>query len=110
LENLALDRPPLVIRHAAPELIERNGSPITTYSDTYSFALLILECITEVHPFSDIPRDATVIHLRIGKKQSPNRPDGIPDDVWGLMNRRWDTEPELRPSMDEVHRFFLDLA
>ncbi|KAF9783715.1 hypothetical protein BJ322DRAFT_1109564 [Thelephora terrestris] len=101
LENLALDRPPLVIRHAAPELIERNGSHITTYSDTYSFALLILECITEVHPFSDIPRDATVIHSRIGKKQSPNRPDGIPDDVWGLMNRCWDAEPELRPSMDE---------
>jgi serine/threonine protein kinase len=99
------------VRYAAPELIEYNNFSIaTTHSDTYSFALLILECITEVHPFSDIPRDATVIHSIISKKQSPNRPDGIPDDVWGLMNRCWVTEPELRPSMDQVHRFFLDLA
>jgi len=97
------------VRYAAPELIEHNDFRATTYSDTYSFALLILECITEAPPFSNIPRDAKVIHARISKRQSPLRPDGehrIPDDLWGLMSRCWSFVPEPRPPMEEVHRFF----
>ena len=97
------------VRYAAPELIEHNDFRATTYSDTYSFALLILECITEAAPFSNIPRDAKVIHARISKRQSPLRPGRehhIPDDLWGLMERCWSFEPEPRPPMEEVHRFF----
>ncbi|KAF9782374.1 kinase-like domain-containing protein [Thelephora terrestris] len=100
------------VRYAAPELIKHNNFHTTTHSDTYSFALLILECITEAPPFSKIPRDAAVAHARIHKEQCPPRPVGqrIPDDLWDLMNRCWSIKPEMRPPMDHVHRFFLDRA
>lgn len=103
-----------IVRYAAPEVIENNNVSATTYSDTYSFAMLILECITEEVPFSNIIRDAAVIHARISKKQCPPRPEGpdgknrVSDELWDLMKRCWSVKPEQRPTMEQVHRFFLD--
>jgi son of sevenless-like protein len=103
-----------VVRYAAPEVIEMNNVFATTQSDTYSFAMLILECITEEVPFSNITRDAAVIHARISKKQVPSRPDGqegknrVTDLLWDLMKRCWSVKPEERPTMETVHNFFLN--
>jgi hypothetical protein len=100
-----------MVRYAAPEVIENGDVFVTAQSDTYSFAMLILECITELPPFSYIARDAAVIHTRITKKQSPLRPEGeegIWDELWDLMNRCWIVKPEQRPTMDQVHIFFFD--
>jgi serine/threonine protein kinase len=105
-----------VVRYAAPELIENNDFSATTHSDTYSFAMLILECITENVPFSNITRDAAVIHARISKRQCPPRPDGpeernrVSDGLWDLMKRCWSVKPEIRPTMEHVQRFFLEQA
>lgn len=102
-----------IVRYAAPELIETNDAPATTHSDTYSFALLVLECITEEKPFSHISRDAAVLHARIQKRQLPPRPDGqdekkrISDDLWKLMTECWDPSPEGRPSMGTVQNFLI---
>ena len=101
-----------IVRYAAPELIETNNFSATKESDTYSFAMLIVECITEDIPFSNISRDAAVIHARINKKQNPPRPDGwegkksVSDGLWELMNRCWSLKPNQRPSMELVHSFF----
>ena len=97
------------VRYAAPELIEHDDFPATMFSDTYSFALLILECITQARPFSNLDREAEIIHERINKKKSPPRPDGkhhIPDDLWDIMEKCWTFVPEPRPPMEAVHRFF----
>jgi hypothetical protein len=100
------------VRYSAPELIENQNVPATTHSDTYSFAMLVLECITEAVPFSNIVRDAAVIHTRIGKRQCPPRPDGqdpknrVSDGLWDLMIRCWAVQPDLRPTMEHVHSFF----
>ena len=102
--------PAVDVRYAAPEVIIHNDFPATMSSDTYSFALLILECVTQTPPLSNLYRNAEIIHERIGKKKSPPRPDGkhhIPDDLWDLMERCWSFVPEPRPPMEEVHRFFL---
>lgn len=102
-----------VVRYAAPELIENTNAPATKDSDTYSFAMLILECITEETPFHNLPRDAAVIHARISKRQFPPRPDGpdqrnrISEDLWELMIRCWAFIPDQRPAMEQVHNFFL---
>ena len=101
------------VRHAAPELIKDPQFRPTTRCDTYSFAMLILECITEQMPFSNISREAKVIHAKISKNQRPPRPDGnlhISNELWELMNLCWSAEPGERPPMDHVHRFFLDQA
>lgn len=104
------------VRYSAPELLESNNVPPTTHSDTYSFAMLIFECIAEEVPFSNITRDAAIIHARIGKKQNPPRPDGldpknrVSDGLWDLMTRCWSIKQDQRPTMDEVHSFFLHEA
>ena len=101
------------VRYSAPELIESNNVSATTHSDAYSFAMLILECITEEVPFSNLSRDAAVIHARISKRQCPPRPDGrdgknrVSDDLWELMMRCWTVRPDQRPTMEQVHSFFL---
>jgi hypothetical protein len=75
--------------------------------------MLILECYTEDVPFSNITRDAKVVHTKIIKKQLPPRPkeedgkDTISDDLWGLMKHCWSLNPVQRPTMEKVHIFFL---
>ena len=104
-----------IVRYAAPELIETNNFSATMQSDTYSFAMLIVECITEDVPFSNIARDAAVIHARINKRQNPPRPDRpegkkyVSDGLWELMNRCWSHKPDQRPPMEHVHGFFKEL-
>lgn len=99
-------------RYSAPELLENSNSHATNASDAYSFALLILECITEMIPFHEFSRDAAVIHARISKRQMLSRPGGrdpgktVSDDLWSLMNRCWSAEPDRRPTMEAVHSFF----
>jgi len=101
------------VRYSAPGLIRDSNNSATIHSDTYSFAMLILECITEEVPFPNLSRDAAVIHARISKEQCPPRPDGqdpkkrVSDGLWELMMRCWSTEPDRRPSMEQVYRFFL---
>ena len=106
-----------VVRYSAIELIEGGSVPATMHSDTYSFAMLILECITEEVPFSSLSRDAAVIHARVAKRQSPPRPgiqnpedpkNSVSDGLWDLMMRCWSIKPEDRPTMEYVHSFFAD--
>ena len=98
------------VRYSAPELLEYNNVTPTTYADTYSFAMLILECTTEEVPFPNLSSEAAVIHARITKKQSPNRPDGknsVSDGLWDFMVQCWAEKPDHRPTMEQVHTFFL---
>ena len=102
-----------VVRYWAPELIDNSNVAASTSSDTYSFAMLVLECVTEKVPFSGLIRDAAVVHARITKKQSPPRPDGpdpknrVSDDLWDLMMHCWAVKYDCRPTMEQVHSFFL---
>ena len=101
------------VRYWAPELIERNDGSATTESDTFSFAMMILECITEEQPFSRISRNAAVIYARLTQRENPPRPGGQDlrkridsDDLWNLMTGCWSYEPDRRPTMGDVHSFF----
>ena len=102
-----------VVRYSAPELIENHNVRGTKNSDTFSFAMLILECFTEKIPFYEHSRDAAVIYARISKRQIPPRPDGrsprnrVSDDLWSLMKRCWSIKPDDRPTMEHVHSYFL---
>ena len=101
------------VRYSAPELLKNGELTAKTNSDTFSFAMLILECITEEVPFPKLSRDAAVIHARISKEQCPLRPDGqdqrkrVSNELWDLMTRCWSARPDRRPTMEYVHSFFL---
>jgi len=104
------------VRRSAIELLEGSCVLPTANSDTYSFATLILECVTEEAPYSVISRDASVIHVRVVKRQLPPRPsmqnpkglrNFVSDDLWDLMVRCWSEKPKTRPTMEHVHSFFV---
>ena len=100
------------VRYVATEYIGNTIAPATTDSDTFSFSMLMLECITEEVPFSSTARDAAVLHARSIKGQCPPRPgkhdgkDRISDDLWKLMAGCWAVEPDQMPTMEQVHSFF----
>jgi len=104
-----------IVRYAAPEIIKNHIVPATFQSDTYSFAMLMLECITELPPFSYITRDDAVIHTRIAKGQHPLPPvlkkeDPAFGQYWDLMKECWSEKPEGRPEIGIVHTRLLDFV
>ena len=106
------------VRYSAIELIQDSNVSLTTHSNTYSFALLIVECITEKVPFYHLTHDAAVIHARVLKNQFPPRPGAldptdqntVSDGLWDLMMRCWSIKPDARPTMKQVYHFLLDQA
>lgn len=74
-------------------------------ADIYSFAMAILELLTGKHPFSDVKRDASVIHRIIVLKRTPQRPDSpevqrwLTDDLWSLLQQCWAPDADQRPLM-----------
>ncbi|KZP29985.1 kinase-like protein [Athelia psychrophila] len=92
-------------RWLAPELIEGIVTSPTMLADIYSFAMAILELLTGKHPFSDVKRDASVIHRIIVLKRTPQRPDSpevqrwLTDDLWSLLQQCWAPDADQRPLM-----------
>lgn len=76
----------------------------TVASDTYSFAMAILELLTGKHPFSNRKRDASVIHDVVLLKKMPTKPEEVQltDNLWELMQDCWHSEAADRPTMAEV--------
>ena len=81
-----------VVRYSATELIEGGIVPVMIHSDMYSIAMVILECIMEEMPFSDLPRDAAS-STRRSSRDCPPRPgvrdaesskNGVSDGLWTL--------------------------
>lgn len=95
-------------RWLAPELIEGSISSPTMRSDTYSYAMAILELLTMKHPYAHRKRDASVIHDIVVLKKTPPRPHGpaadrwLTDDLWFLMQECWHPEAVARPIMSHV--------
>jgi len=59
----------------------------------HSFAMLMLECITEKVPFSDLPRGVVVIHLRSNQQETVSAStrwtgseEAVPWMVYGSRN------------------------
>jgi hypothetical protein len=58
-------------------------------------------------PFSHIKSDPRVIHYVIsGGRPKRERSWQINEEIWGMLETCWDTEPIQRPSMAALSRFF----
>lgn len=97
LANLAFPsgRPTLLPEsphYTSPEMIY--GEPPTEQSDLYSLGLILYELSCGVPPFSGSPSD-------IGQAQismAPGRPDGMPDDLWNVIEALTRKNPKDRPA------------
>lgn len=69
--------------------------------------MLCLELMTGMQPYSDIAQDVTVA-IALSKIQLPPRPGhpaisrGLTGDLWSLMMKCWNKNPEFRPSMMSI--------
>jgi len=98
-------------RYVAPELFqldEGKGDPrVTVETDSWAFAMTVIEIFTESMPFPHIQSDLGVIYF-VSNGGRPNRLHctQINDDIWAMLEKCWDTEPVQRPSMTTLSRFF----
>lgn len=100
-------------RWGAYELLLTGGT-ISTFSDVWSFAMVALEILSGEQPFGYIQGDAVVQHeVYLGK--IPQRPGrdvtarGLSGDLWTLMKRCWNKNPQSRPSMTEIKEKLLSI-
>jgi len=101
-------------RWKAPELLavclneEEDSIPrLTAATDVYAFAMTVIEIFTQSIPFSQIKRDASVIHFVMsGGRPKREHCRQINDEIWMMLERCWDADPNQRPSMAALHTFF----
>jgi serine/threonine protein kinase len=89
-------------RWLAPEIVE--GESPSKASDTYSFAMAILELLTGTHPLAELKSDIAIIRAMARAPIQPRRPTMpevkqlLGDDLWALMSKCW-LPPAKRPTM-----------
>ncbi|KAF8508158.1 kinase-like domain-containing protein, partial [Gautieria morchelliformis] len=91
------------VRWMSPELLNGDIEIVNTKSDVWAYGMTVLEIVSGHVPYNEVTNDAAVI-CRITQGHIPSRPrdPGIADDVWGICQKCWHNEPELRPSMQHV--------
>ncbi|KAF9257178.1 kinase-like protein, partial [Marasmius fiardii PR-910] len=78
--------------------------------DVYAYAMTIVEIITGQFPYPNIKHDAGVIRHIIVNNGRPKKPSSsiwCPATIWLLLQCCWKTEPDSRPSADNIHSFLL---
>lgn len=100
------------LRWTAPEVLKQGGV-VSMRSDIWSFGMLCLEILSGEVPFSG-KSEAEVRH-QLEQAKHPERPsrmatvNGLNTGMWNLMCQCWGKKPELRPSMNRVKPFLLEL-
>ena len=99
-------------RWMSPELLAlfldksglKNNRP-TKQSDCYALGMVIYEVLSGQAPFSHL--NPYIIVLRVMDGERPERSEGVEgawftDDLWRMLNRCWETQPDSRPSVTTV--------
>ncbi|KZT30905.1 kinase-like protein [Neolentinus lepideus HHB14362 ss-1] len=90
-------------RYMPPELMYPKGKVSearTTAGDVYSFGLVCLEVYTGSIPWPNDGDGAVMQDVHDGNR--PERPDGVPDEIWNIIQSCWKDEPKDRMSAGEI--------
>ncbi|BAU80032.1 serine-threonine kinase [Tokyovirus A1] len=88
--------------YMAPEVL--SGSRYDEKADVYSFGVLVWEVITKKKPYEGQSPVRVAELAREGKRLSI--PNDCPKDIKKLLKKCWEEDPNKRPSMSEVSRYF----
>lgn len=85
--------------YMAPELTKR--VPVTPAADVYAAGCMLYELLTGVTPFEGGPEAAVLLrHLQ----ELPGRPPGMPDELWRVLVRMLEKDPDRRPDAEGTVR------
>ena len=86
-----------------------HGQP-TKESDCYALGMVILEVLSGQVPFTH--DSSWVVMQKVLKGEHPERPEGelFMDELWGMLELCWATQPESRPSVGSVLRYFVQVS
>ncbi|KAF9092700.1 hypothetical protein BGX29_010331 [Mortierella sp. GBA35] len=89
-----------VMAYIAPERF-RNPSYFDAKCDIYSLGVLFWELTTGHSAFAKVPQDVNLaVAIMNGKRELSV--DGTPTEYKALYERCWHSDPEKRPSLDEI--------
>ncbi|KLO13306.1 kinase-like protein, partial [Schizopora paradoxa] len=95
-------------RYMAPELMQGDHSK-TCLSDTYAYAMLMIEVFSGSHPFPNLRYDASLV-AAIMTGQRPACPFDLRGEdqnrnarLWRLIQICWHANPQFRPVMSGVN-------
>ena len=89
-----------VIPYMAPEVLR--GKPYTKAADIYSFGIIMWEFTSGIPAFNNRSHDFN-LSLDICKGLRPKIVEGTLPVYARLMKRCWDSDPNKRPTADELH-------
>ncbi len=89
------------IAYSAPEQFNPNIGEISPKTDVWQLGAVFYEMVAGKPPFG------TKIGMTINKilHYNPERPENIPDELWNLISRMLEKEPEDRISVNETIEF-----
>ncbi|QRV97875.1 Serine/threonine-protein kinase [Ceratobasidium sp. AG-Ba] len=96
-------------RWMAPEMFIDDNPILQTPSDVWGWAMTALELISGQAPYYHNKQTHTIIlDIRLNKRPQRAKYADFdkyalkPDEMWALLEKCWATEPEDRPTIDEV--------
>jgi len=94
----------------SPELLHPSqfgfeDSRPTKESDRYALGMVAYEVLSGKAPFAASPD--FIVMRKVVDGERPERPEGVQglwftDDLWGMLDRCWVTQPKSRPSIEAV--------
>jgi serine/threonine protein kinase len=88
-----------VLPYVAPEILR--GEEFSSAADVYSFSMIMWEISSGIPPFNNRMYDSQLA-IDICNGARPKLSLGIPKSYSTLMERCWDADPLLRPSVQEI--------
>src|SRR5215213_1453876 len=96
-----------VIPYIAPEVLSKK--PYTKEADIYSFGMIMWEFTTGKKPFYNLLHNVSLI-LDILKGERPKVTKDTPEFYAELMEKCWDSNPENRPTANELYDYFREYS
>lgn len=96
------------VRWKAPECVVANGPDPSFEADVFALGLCLIEAWMGETPYGMQPDEEIESLLRDGHTQE--RPDGLPDSVWSVVERLCAFEPAQRPTISAVVELFREQA
>ncbi|KAL2911178.1 hypothetical protein HK105_209365 [Polyrhizophydium stewartii] len=88
------------VRWIAPEKYKR-GYKQALAQDVFSFGMTAYQIVSGKVPFAEELHD-DIVKDWIKDGERPDRPDGVPDALWSIIEECWRHEPEQRPVFRDI--------